>query len=297
MKSHFCLRIVLAIMVVTTCVSAQVTTGTPPLASLSSQGPDKINLGNLNVHFAIPVFSKPGRGTNFDYILSLDNSVWTPVSSSGTRSWQPVANWGWRAITEAATGYVSRQRATIQCQIPDTLPPRYINTVQFYNYQYHDAFGTTHSGFTNIVGGCAGDIDPSDSIGTDSSGLTLDTSLPSTPKITTPSGSTFAVPQDAGFGSATVTDRNGNQITTTSGSTFTDTLGLTALTISGGAPNPLTMQYTTSSGTLASVQVIYNTYTVQTAFACAGVSEYGPIATSLVSSVVLLDGSSYSFQY
>jgi RHS repeat-associated protein len=297
MKNHFCLQIVLAIMVVTTCVSAQVTTGTPPLASLSSQGPDKINLGNLNVHFAIPVFSKPGRGTNFDYILSLDNSVWTPVSSSGTSSWQPVANWGWRAITEAATGYVSRQRATIQCQIPDTLPPRYINTVQYYNYQYHDAFGTTHSGFTNIVGGCAGDIDPSDSIGTDSSGLTLDTSLPSTPKITTPSGSTFAVPQDVGSGSATVTDRNGNQITTASGSTFTDTLGLTALTISGGAPSPLTMQYTTSNGTVASAQVNYGPYTVQTAFGCAGVSEYGPVPTSLVSSVVLADGSAYSFQY
>src|SRR6185312_1390154 len=99
-----------------------------------------------------------------------------------TRSWQPVTNWGWRAITEAATGYITRQRNTIQCLVDQgeptipPQPPRYINETQYTNFQYHDSFGINHTGFTNIVGGCAGDIDPSDSTSTDSSGLTLDTS-------------------------------------------------------------------------------------------------------------------------
>jgi len=295
MKSLRYCWVLSAIMLLAATAVAQVSTGTPPLGSFSS-GPDVINLGNLNVHFAVPVISKPGRGTPFDYILSFDSSIWTPVTSSGVKSWQPTTNWGWRAITEAATGYISRQRFTVQCLIDGSQPPRYLNEPLWTNYQYHDAFGITHAGFTNIVGGCPGDIDPSDSTSTDSAGLTLNTStIPAT--ITTPSGSIFAAPIDVGTGSATKTDRNGNQITTTTGNTFTDTLGMTALSVSGGAPNPLVATYTTSSGTQASVTVNYSTYTVQTAFGCSGVSEYGPTAVSLASSVSLPDGSSYSFQY
>jgi RHS repeat-associated protein len=301
MKSLRHCWVISAILLVATAAVAQVSTGTPPLGSFTS-GPDVINLGNLNVHFAVPVISKPGRGTPFDYILSFDSSVWTPVASGGTSSWQPTTNWGWRAITEASTGYISRQRFTVQCLIDDgqeyipPRPPRYISEPQWMNYQYHDPFGITHAGFTNITGGCAGDIDPSDSTSTDSAGLTLDSStVPA--KITTPAGTVFAAPIDVGTGAATKTDRNGNQITTTTGNTFTDTLGMTVLSVSGGAPNPLVATYTTSSGTQASVTVNYSAYTVQTAFGCSGVSEYGPTAVSLASSVSLPDGSSYSFQY
>jgi RHS repeat-associated protein len=299
MKSLFRCWVISAILLIAATAVAQVSTGTPPLGSFSS-GPDVINLGNLNVHFAIPVISKPGRGTPFDYTLSFDSSVWTPITISGTKSWQPTTNWGWRAITEAATGYISRQRNTVQCLIDSgqeylpPRPPRYINEAQWTNYQYHDPFGITHAGFTNIAGGCAGDIDPSDSTSTDSAGLTLDSSADT---VTTPSGTVFAATVDLGTGAATKTDRNGNQITTTTGNTFTDTLGMTVLSVSGGAPNPLVATYTTSSGTQASVTVNYSTYTVQTAFGCSGVSEYGPTAVSLASSVSLPDGSSYSFQY
>jgi YD repeat-containing protein len=303
MKNLLRCWVISAILLIAVTAVAQVSTGTPLMGSFSS-GPDMINLGNLNAHFAIPVFSKPGRGTPFDYILSFDSSAWTPVSSGGTKSWQPDSNWGWRAITEAATGYVNYQRNTIQCLIDDgqeylpPRPPRYINSAQWTNFSYHDAFGVNHTGFTNIAGGCAGDIDPSDSVSTDASGLTLDTSSGvSTPTITTPQGTVFKVPSGSANGSATRADRNGNQITTTTGSTFIDTLGMTALSVTGGAPNPLVMTYTTSSNTPASVTVNYSTYTVQTAFGCTGVSEYGPISVPLASSVVLADGSSYSFQY
>lgn len=68
----------------------QVATGLPPFGSFSS-GPDIINLGNLNVHYTVPVFSKPGRGIPFNYALTFDSSVWSPVSGT----WAPVANWGW----------------------------------------------------------------------------------------------------------------------------------------------------------------------------------------------------------
>jgi hypothetical protein len=87
-------------------VSAQVPTGTPPFGSFGG-GPDIIDLANLNSHIDVPIFARGGRGTNFTYDLSYDSSVWYPVGSSGAQSWQPVYNWGLRAITEVVSGYVS----------------------------------------------------------------------------------------------------------------------------------------------------------------------------------------------
>ncbi|HEY1938764.1 MAG TPA: hypothetical protein VGJ33_12580, partial [Candidatus Angelobacter sp.] len=261
-----------------------------------SSGPDVINLGNLNAHFAIPVFSKPGRAQSFDYILSFDSSIWTPASITGTNSWIPDGNWGWRAITEAATGYLSRDTNTIQCLITLGPPARYTHATQYTNYEYHDRFGVDHV-FSNIYGGCPDDNDPNNTISTDSSGLILNTFSPFAASITTPQGAVFIPPLGAPNGGGTVTDRNGNQITAASGNTFTDTLGMTALSVTGGAPNPLVFTYTTSSGTPASVTITYVSQTVQTAFGCSGVSDYGPTSVPLVSTVTLPDGSSYSFQY
>src|SRR5213593_3641201 len=51
----------LAISVSITVLAAGPTTGTPPFRSLGG-GPDVINLGNLNVHYSMPVFSRAGRG-------------------------------------------------------------------------------------------------------------------------------------------------------------------------------------------------------------------------------------------
>ncbi|HVG90777.1 MAG TPA: hypothetical protein VNB54_04740, partial [Alphaproteobacteria bacterium] len=274
-------------------LAAQVSTGAQPMGSFSS-GPDIINLGNLNMHFDFPVFAKPGRGMPFTYTLSFDTSVWSPATVSGVKSWQPAANWNWRAVTEVATGYISRTRTTVRCQIPDTFPPRYVNDPYWYNYQYHDQFGVVHS-FDNTSGGCPGDITDNVSSSTDSSGLTLDTS--GIPKITARDGTTFTPPQDSGSGAGTRTDRNGNQISTTSGNSFADTLGLTALTVSGGAPNPQVFTYTTTTGTAASVTVNYASYTVQTNFGCSGINEFPATAASLVRSVVYPDGSTFTFTY
>src|SRR5712692_5132389 len=87
--------------------AGQVQTGTPPFGSFGGGPFDTMNLGNLNVHFAIPVVNKAGRGMAFPYNLSYDNSVWYPVGVSGSQNWQPVQNWGWRGQTEIAVGYVT----------------------------------------------------------------------------------------------------------------------------------------------------------------------------------------------
>jgi len=41
---------------------AQVSTGAPPFSSVGGGPFDTVNLGNLNVHFSIPVMHKAGRG-------------------------------------------------------------------------------------------------------------------------------------------------------------------------------------------------------------------------------------------
>ncbi len=133
----------------------------------------------------------------------------------------------------------------------------------------------------------------------DGSGFTLTTSsyfgLGRT--VTHRNGKVLSGPLNSQGGSGTATDRNGNKISVDSNGNFTDTLGTTALTVSGAAPNPLTFSYTSPAGTSVSVTMNYRTYTVKTNFGCSGMAEYGPTSVSLVDTIRLPDGSAYTFQY
>jgi RHS repeat-associated protein len=118
--------------------------------------------------------------------------------------------------------------------------------------------------------------------------------------VYTPSGLIITPPLFRNY-PGSIDDPNGNSITfaTSSGTTtFTDTLGLTALTVSGsGTPSsPVDYTYAGWSGQ-ATVQVNYGTYTVQTNFGCSGIVEYGATQQYLVSSITLPDNTSYSFTY
>src|SRR6266700_6192150 len=61
--------------------AASPTTGVPPFRSFGG-GPDVIDLGNLNVHYSFPVFSRAGRGIAFSYSLSYDSSVFTNLGTA-----------------------------------------------------------------------------------------------------------------------------------------------------------------------------------------------------------------------
>src|SRR5260370_6792839 len=122
---HFFLTVVL----LTGVAPAQVATGAPPFGSFGGGPFDTVNLGNLNVHFAIPVLHKAGRGMPFTYDLSYDSSIWTPVVLNGVTQWQPATNWGWRGVTEAKTGYISYSTSTT-INGPCT-------TYTYSNYVYH----------------------------------------------------------------------------------------------------------------------------------------------------------------
>ena len=121
--------------------------------------------------------------------------------------------------------------------------------------------------------------------------------------MTAPSGVVYDPPLLSANGSGTVTDTNGNQGSTsfdgTATTTFTDTLGTTALTVYSPTPSPTaptTYTYTGPSGA-AVFTLNYKNYTVQTKFLCSGASEYGPLSQSLVDNIALPDGTSYVIGY
>src|SRR5713226_7584558 len=97
--------------------SGQVQSGTPPFASFGGGPFDIVNLGNLNVHFSVPILHKSGRGVPFAYDLGYDTSVWSPVSSSGSLSWQPVFNWVWDSFYVANTGHVTFKLTIHTCNV------------------------------------------------------------------------------------------------------------------------------------------------------------------------------------
>jgi hypothetical protein len=293
-----------ALTLLSATAGGQVRTGLPPFGSFSGGPFDTVNNANLNVHFEIPVVEKSGRQLPFIYRLSYDSAVWYPVGVTGSKVWTPVANWGWRAITEPATGYVSYTVTQQSCG--------YLGTTYYWNvwsnWKYNDPFGVSHTfpvAVSNWQSGWpCGSGPPASATGTatDGSGYTASVNNVPSAAVTDRSGAKISAPLQSGNGSGTVTDRNGNRITATSNAgttTFTDTLGTTALTVTGaGTPaSPVTLSWTNPVGGTSSVRMNYTAYTVQTSYGCSGISEYGASTQNLVNSISLPDGTSYTFTY
>jgi RHS repeat-associated protein len=285
--------------------SAQVATGTPPFGSFGG-GPDVINLANLNSHIVVPVLSKAGRGGPFPYDLSYDTSVWNPVRSGATTTWQPVTNWGWTSSTAAVSGHLSSRMVTIQaCPriVNPHLPPVYEETIYDYYWTFYDYLGTPHSfpgyssSWTSSPCGSAGSSGLS-STATDGSGYSVSITSSST-TVTTRKGTQIGPPENQFAGPGALTDRNGNIISVDSSGNITDTLGTIALAVAGtGTPSsPITFTYTPPAGGSVSYTMRFTAYTVQTNFGCSGISEYTASNVSLVSEIDLPDGTNYLFTY
>jgi len=275
------------------------TPGMPPFASVSSAGPDKIDLGNLNVHYDIPVFSKPGRETPFNYTLKYDSSVWAVVGGSQGASWQPVTNWGWGGQSSVIFGNI-----TYAVAVQDTCSADGLPYTTYSGWSYQDSFGVTHPfSMWSISNDTNCNTNTQFATVMDGTGYSMTvTAVPNTnpqqftATVSSKSGQQFSPPVSSATTTATYTDRNGNQITENNG-VFTDTLGTTALTVSGTAPNPVKFGYTPPAGGTVYVQVTYKNYSIQTAFGCSGITEYSNPSVPLVDRVTYPDGTFYQFAY
>ena len=283
---------------------AQVATGIPPFASIGGGPFDQINLGNLNVHFDIPISQKAGRGMPFTYDVTYDNSVWIPVGASGHQSWQPVsAAWGWQGLTQITSANVTYSTTTTSGHC-GTMGQFTWQSWQYSNFVYYDASGTKHPisyspSYITSTGTPSQNCPPTGPNPstaypvptTDGSGYSM-IAIPGQGSVSTSIGSSNGATLTAG----NIEDANGNEITN-NGSIYTDALGQTALTITGlGTPtSPVLLKYTSPSGA-QQYKVNYVAKTVTTSFSCSGIGEYSG-TVNLPTSIILADNSSYSFTY
>lgn len=285
--------------------AAQVATGTPAFGSFGGGPFDIVNLGNLNVHFSIPIIDKAGRGMPFTYNLAYDSSVWYPSTVSGVETWTPVQNFGWTGQTAVVTGYITYQESTSSRRIPYEGLWVTCSTTTYANFVYTDTLGIRHPfiGATINTSQQPPECNPPASqpsftaLATDGSAYSISVTNFDESSITSKTGEQFSAPSLQMGGGGVAMDNNGNEISTNGNGVFTDTLGTTALTIAGNAPNPQTFSYTNPQGTQSAYTMNYQAYTVATDFQISGVGEYGPESVSLVSSIQLPDGSEYSFTY
>ncbi len=294
----------------TVCSWGQSITGLAPFAPLQGSGAEIVNLANLNVHLSIPIMQKAGRGLDFHYVLSYDSTIWTIAPHSG--AWAPVPNWGWRGVSEASVGYITYDYYFN----PQGWPT---GTNLYLITGYYDPYGTYHR--LNAVGqqyepwlcwpyagiNCetSGWLESQDGSGYRMF-VSVVNNIFSVSNFTDKSGNLIVAPlinvtnglPTNTNGPGSITDPNGNQISTT-GLAFTDTLGMNVLTVSGSNP----VKYTYAGPNLGSnqttevVKVNYSSYTVATNFGCVNHPEYPPTQVNLVSSILLADGTSYTFQY
>jgi RHS repeat-associated protein len=290
--------LVIAALFFVSNMSAQVSTGTPAFGTFGGGPFDVINLGSLNVHFAIPVVHKAGRGLPFNYDLTYDSSVWTLAGVSGSQTWQPAFNWGWQSSYAANSGYFTYSISNPHC------PEGGGSFIVIANFAYHDQWGITHLFPHSYItaSACSTAQNPFPDAATDGSGLTLAAInyVKHTASIVTRGGALLSPatnpPNGSTAASTTVTDANGNQITSNTSGVFTDTLGQSAVTIAGAPPSATTFTYTGPSGAVA-YSMHYASHNVKTNFGCSGIGEYSASSVSLVSDVTLPDGSKYLFTY
>lgn len=285
------------------CASAQNPgTGSYKFSNLDSFGFDSINPGNLNVHFAIPIVQKTGRGLPFQYTLEFDGLVWLPIQSGSSKVWSPDPYFGFygELLNDGYKGFLSYSERTVKCY-DDPSDPGYFEFVPYQNgYVYHDEFGASHS-FYYTNNWCSGVV-TGDGSTSDGSGFSFDGAT-----VHSSSGVSLALPEvvngSTGPLTGTITDSNGNKITNNQNGTFTDTMGLTPLTISGtGTPSsPRVFTYSTTNNGTATVKITYAAKTVKTNFLCSGasaVTDYGPLSVNLPVTITLGDNTSaYSIAY
>lgn len=320
MKTALLVVLAIGLASFTSDASAQVATGTYPFGTFSN-GPDVINLGNLNTTLTIPVLNKAGRGSNFPYSIVYNSAVWSPVSSSGGTYWTPANGFGWQPFSEAA--YISYTMTTSSgsCGMRGQYSWQ---SWTFNNVYYVDQFGKSHS-FTGVNGsyinspGTADQCPPAGAQPSgglqnipapDGSGLFLNAAFFAgyiTANLVTSSGATITPPLNANSvppssWSFSSEDSNGNLVTGTNG-VYTDTTGTTALAVTNNLNNTITLAFanTSSSATSSGASKVVITYAplnIQTHFQCTSptINEYSASSVYLVSTIEQPDGSTYTFK-
>jgi RHS repeat-associated protein len=304
---------ILVLLLAASPLVGQVATGAYPYGAFDTPGIDTINVGNLNLHLSIPVFNKAGRGVPFQTRLDYESSIYYPNLLNGLVIWTPRPQFGWGSPTGILSGQIENNTYNYSQSYEEPSGQGGIDIqvncyyTQYVGWIYFDSSGVVHP-FDSVYTQQFDYQDyfppngwtcPTNSMPTnqgnasDGSGLTLNVTNLTTATVTAPNGIDLQSQGNA----TTTTDTNGNQISSDGQGHFTDTTGKVVLTVTGNQTSSQDYTYTDTNGQPQSVSVNYSPYTIQTAFGCSSVAEYGPVQVYLVSSITMPDGSSYTLSY
>ena len=119
------------------------TTGFSPFGSFDNGRFDAVNRQNLNVNFAIPIMSSPGRGMALTHSVVYDSLIWERVDNT----WSPVtastggATWGWKY--DSVTGESSYNSEDLGiCDTGSGIPEF---ATHYHSFSYTSPDGTRHN--------------------------------------------------------------------------------------------------------------------------------------------------------
>ncbi len=276
-------------------------TGLYANGTFDTHGFDTINMGNLNTHFEIPIVTKAGRGLPFNYSIVYDGLVWSQATSSGTAQWIPDPGFGFHGQLNggAVVGFMTSAFQSVRCGGPIQQggpAPTYGRSQS--KFVYHDPNGKNHHVDYQVSADCGSGPVPSGTGATfDGSGYTYDGSL-----VHATNGNSIAPNLSSSSSGGSITDANGNFISSDGSGNYTDTTGTVELKFTGGgtASSPLQLTYPVTEQangtTSATANIYYKAYTVQTTFSC-GIGDYPATSKDLVDHITLANGDTYSFTY
>ncbi len=286
---------------------AQVATGIPPFSSVSAGPGDDVDLGNLNVHIAIPIINKPGRGLPIVANADIESSIWAPLGNMYSKQW-------WISGGGAGMDVMGTVMATSGGQGTCTVAGQQYYYNYFSGWTWEDPWGVDHSflGLTIQRPSTYCYVYPTSMSTTalDGSGYYIQVTATASDlqaTVRSRSGLTYNPWVLGGLSTNfTLIDTNGNRINAapsgvggTHTPTYTDTLNLNALTESTDsltAPTYFKYTYVTPSGGTAPVTETLTPVQLATNFQCSNITEYSQPAY-LVTQITLPDQTSYQITY
>ncbi len=295
-----------------TLITSQNRSGDLPFTTTIGSGVESVDVVSGNIKIRIPIASVKGRGLNYDFVVRYDSGFW----AAGTRYQAGTGNYQvWNIekrnyLPDATTGSGWEPNQPFvtwvkRVQNPCNTPGFNSQATVYTSYIYHDALGAKHPLTGQLGTDCYGNTVVSS--GPDLTFEGMWASLTSVyPTLRLSNGTQLtrlgSIPCDIynGCGAVYPGYVSPNGIQETEAAAGLDTLGRAIVTQQSGT-NQLLYKVYDSGGTQRTYTLNYANTALATAFNVTGtystlVREYSG-SRNLITSIVLPNGRSYSFQY
>lgn len=288
----------LFVLLICSCSAVRSQVGIQPLGTYTAK-PDNINIGNLSVHYDIPLFSRHERGSGTDVLVHL---IYDGGPLIGHYKNLDIHSAGWRLMVGTSSAYSGHVTQTVTDW--DCGPNTISGNLQYFSYSVVDQTGYTHyfpyqqtwtscdQSYNQLTG---------PSYASDGSGYALIKAFQKSYTVATPSGVQLNCVDTSGTDDCTAVDTNGNSthafyLGNVGTLSFSDPassyLGVTGAVPSNSSGTSDVVTYKDTSGTIQHVSLTFGSYLLRAA------SDNGnDVSVHYPSAINFPDGSSYQFQY